>query len=350
VQSQSLFGHIVARFGDQPENIATESLYYILQEASAAREAFLRYIAQIGPSLHAGIRLETQTGRDRSARPDMVGKDPDGQSVLIVEAKFWAGLTGQQPVEYIRILPEDRDAILLFIAPEKRFATLWPELVRRCREAGFALGQGEAPIVSAWRIARLDSRRTLALASWRSLLGYLSLAVEAEHQLGAVSDIRQLQGLCDTMDATAFLPLRSEELTGDTGTRITQYCQLVDDVTGTLINEQIASVKGLKATGARGAYLRYMRVNEFFCCVTFDPSLWGAYRSTPIWFLAWDPGGKPASNAREKLARLEMEDPPRLILTGDRVSIPLYLPCAVERDEVLEALLAQMREIAGLLA
>ena len=350
MQSQSLFGHIVARFVNQPENIATESLYYILQEASSAREAFLRYIAQLGSSLHAGVRLETQTGRDRSARPDMVGKDPDGQSVLILEAKFWAGLTDQQPVAYIKTLPEDRDAILLFLAPEKRFATLWPELVRRCHEAGFALGQGEAPIVSAWRIARLDSRRTLALASWRSLLGYLSLAVEAEHQLGAVSDIRQLQGLCDTMDAAAFLPLRSEELTGDTGTRIAQYCQLVDDITETLVHEQIASVKGFKATGARGAYLRYMRVCEFVCCVTFDPALWGDFRSTPIWFLAWDTGGKPAVRARERLARLEMEDPPRLILIGDHVAIPLYLPCGVERDQVLAAVLAQVREIARLLA
>jgi hypothetical protein len=350
MESQSLFGHVVARFGDQQENIATESLRYILLEAPAAREAFFRYIAQVGPELAAGIRLETQTGRDRSARPDMVGKDPDGQSVLLLEAKFWAGLTEQQPVAYIRTLPEDRDAILLFLAPEKRFATLWPELVRRCREAGIALQQPEASAGIAWRVAQLDSRRTLALASWRSLLGYLSLAAEAEQQLGAVSDIRQLQGLCDTMDAAAFLPLRSEELTSDTGTRTMQYCQLVDDVTETLVHEKIASVKGLKATGARGAYLRYMLVHEFGGWLAFDPARWSAYRSTPIWFSVKDPDWKSAAKARERLARLEMEDPPRLISIGDHVAIPLYLPCRVERDQVLNALLAQMREIASLLA
>ncbi len=183
MSNQSLFGHIVARFSNQQENLATESLHYILQQRSA-REAFLSFVDQLAPGLNPITRFETQSGTDKSARPDMVGKDADGKPVLVVEAKFWASLTDQQPVAYINALPEDRGAILLFVAPEKRFATLWPELVRRCTEAGREIAI-EAPDGGAWKIGKLTDSRTLALTSWRVLLAYLLQAAEANGELTA---------------------------------------------------------------------------------------------------------------------------------------------------------------------
>lgn len=346
--NQSLFGHIVARFSDQQENLATEALHYILQQHSP-RDAFLRFIGQLAPRLNPVARFETQSGKDKSARPDMVGKDGDGQPVLVVEAKFWAGLTDQQPVAYINALPEDRGTILLFIAPEKRFNTLWPELVRRCREAGFELAT-EGPDECAWKIARLTAGRTLALTSWRVLLAYLLQATEADNEPVTASDIRQLQGLCEYMDETAFLPLQSEELTANTGTRIMQYCQLVDDTTERLIADGIASTKGLRATSIRGAYLRYMRIHEFGCWMSFSSTLWSKCRSTPLWFSVKGPDWRSSSEVKERLQRLEIEIPPRLIIMDDIVVIPLHLPSGAEKAQVVEALLEQVKEIADLLA
>lgn len=348
MQQHSLFGHLATRFSAHPENLATESLHFILQESTVARAAFLRYVRQLGVQLDEGIWIQTQSGEHRNARPDLVGRDASGQPVLVVEAKFWAGLTEQQPISYLKSLPQDRDGILLFLAPEKRFAMLWPELLRRCGDDGMELIP-EAPGATAWRTARLNGHRIMAVASWRSLLAYLRLAAESEHQLATASDIGQLQGLCDYMDETAFLPLQSEETTGNTGTRISQYCQLVDDVTNRLVGEAIVSVKGLRATGGRGTYSRYMHLHDFGCWLSFDATLWSAYRPTPLWFSLKDPDWKPATRARERLARLEMEIPPRLVVIDDHVSIPLYLPVAVERDKVLEALAAQIKEIARLL-
>lgn len=346
--NQSLFGHIVARFSNQQENLATESLHYIMQQHSAS-DAFFRFVAQLAPGLSPITRFETQSGTDKSARPDMVGKDAEGKPVLVIEAKFWAGLTDQQPVAYINALPEDRGAILLFVAPEKRFATLWPELVRRCTEAGLEIAM-EAQGGSAWKIGELAAGRTLALTSWRVLLAYLLQAAEADSKPAVASDIRQLQGLCDYLDETAFLPLQSEELTAITGTRITQYCQLVDDITERLVAEGIASTKRLRATSIRGAYLRYMSIHGFGCAVSFSPRLWGEHRSTPLWFSVLGPDWRPSSIARERLQRLEMEVPPRLIIIDDQVAVPLHLPLGTEKAQVVEALLAQVKEIADLLA
>ena len=148
----------------------TESLHYILRQHSA-RNAFLQFIGQLAPGLNPVTRLETQTGTDKSARPDMLGRDIDGKPVLAIEAKFWAGLTDRQPIDYIeKVLPKDRRALLLFIAPERRFETLWPELIRRCRQAGLEIAT-EAQGESIWKIARLTSERTLALTSWAAAAG-----------------------------------------------------------------------------------------------------------------------------------------------------------------------------------
>ncbi len=37
---RSLFGHIVLRFTSEAENLATESLYYILSNSKSAQDAF----------------------------------------------------------------------------------------------------------------------------------------------------------------------------------------------------------------------------------------------------------------------------------------------------------------------
>jgi hypothetical protein len=56
---------------------------------------------------------------------------------LLIEAKFWAGLTENQPVTYLRSsLDSGQPGCLLFVMPAARLETVWPELVRRTRDAG----------------------------------------------------------------------------------------------------------------------------------------------------------------------------------------------------------------------
>lgn len=68
----------------------------------------------------------------RCRNPDLVGRDVEGRYLLIVESKFWAPLTLNQPATYIDRLPADKPALLLFIAPASRMRTLWLELLSRC--------------------------------------------------------------------------------------------------------------------------------------------------------------------------------------------------------------------------
>ena len=54
----------------------------------------------------------------------------------------------------------------------------------------------------------------------------------------------QLQGLCEQMDSSAFLPLQSEELTSNTSRRLLQYCDIVDNVIDRLTSAVLARLRG----------------------------------------------------------------------------------------------------------
>src|SRR5262245_39667836 len=123
----TLFGHLVTRFGSaQAENLATEGLPYVLGRSAEARRLFLRFLERSGQSFPGDLAFKTQLPNEDGAIPDLVGRDAAGAQVVIVEAKFWAGLTGQQPNAYLTRLPVG--GLLVFVAPALRFESLWPEL------------------------------------------------------------------------------------------------------------------------------------------------------------------------------------------------------------------------------
>lgn len=349
MQQHSLFGHLATMFSSHPENIATEAMHYILSSSKIAKSAFLNYLSQSGVDLPTSLMFQTQVVGVDNAIPDLVGLDNDRRQRVLVEAKFWAGLTANQPVTYLHRLPADEPSILLFLVPGMRLATVWPEIARRCHDHGIALGQPQT-LSSEFIVTNVLGHHRLAIASWRSVLAFLLRVLETEGQYAAISDIQQLQGLCNRMDSHAFLPLRSEELTGNIGQRINQYCHLVDDLTETLVANKIASVKGLRSSAGFGWYGRYLRLNGIVCLLQFSANLWANYRSTPLWLRIYGIEWRYSAASREALARLEIEDPPRLIvINNEELEVPLFMPLEEERDKVAAVLYNQIIEIAQLL-
>ncbi|MEW5985524.1 MAG: hypothetical protein AB1791_02720 [Chloroflexota bacterium] len=347
MQHQSLFGHVATLFSTHPENLATESLNFILNRSIVAERAFLDYIRQLDIALPETLSFRTQMGGKDNAIPDLVGVDADGQQVIIVEAKFWAGLTNNQPVTYLKRLPP-QDSILLFIAPAMRFSTLWSELVRRCQESDLSIVE-ERPLGGEFLAAKTVTSHVLALTSWRSILAFIRRTLEAAGEIEAASDVAQLQGLCQRMDDNAFLPLRSEELTANIGRRVYQFCQLVNDVTNMALSEGLASTEGLRATGGFGWYGRYMKLFDIPCLLKFDANLWARYRETPIWLRVYGKDWKFSQSIKDALAQLELADPVRLILVNDELVVPMCIPIGVEKNQVVAELMTQFREVANLL-
>ena len=118
----------------QTEDIAVEALAHILSNSRPARKAVEDLLeshgAEIGPI--EGVR--TQVAGDTGDRPDLAGTDEHGVECLLIEAKFWAGLTEDQPVEYLSRILSNPPSALLVVAPAARFESLWVELRRRIQE------------------------------------------------------------------------------------------------------------------------------------------------------------------------------------------------------------------------
>lgn len=346
MQSDSLFGHLAVK-SSHPENVATDALNYILNRSKVAHRAFLNYVRQADVDLPDGLLFRTQGAGDDNAVPDLVGTDAKSRQVFLGEAKFWAGLTSNQPVTYLKRLPTEVDGLLLFIAPVRRFDTLWAELLRRCQNEGFAVEQPREDMAKEFRAIKIESTRTLAITSWRAILLYILRALETEGEHDAASDVKQLQGLCNRMDSDAFLPLRAEELTSDTGRRIVQYCQIVDEAIEQAVAAGFASKANLRPTSRAAFSGRYFLLAERLCHLQFNGDLWGRLRATPLWLCVYH--DQVAPWIKDALVSLEREQPSRLLPAREHFLIPIDLPIGVEKQEVVSDVCDQMKEVAQLL-
>jgi len=223
-----LFGEMASRFSIQKENLATEALAFILNRSSAMREEVRRLVGRTGIELPQLVRFRSQFGDEKGNIPDLSGLDSMGAERLLVENKFWAGLTDKQPAGYLKRLPEDGGGLLVFVVPRKRFATIWTELAHSAMSAGTRL-----PDPKQLAGDLLFERSTaLAVTTWSAILDSLEAAAQAEGEASTAADIAQLRSLCDMMDAEAFLPVRTEEVTNrEVPRRYVGFASLIPDLT-----------------------------------------------------------------------------------------------------------------------
>ena len=100
----TLLAHLVNRLGTGAENIANETLAYLLQEPAACH-GMHAHARRFCPDVAAARRYRTQDwSAEDNAIPDLVGITADGTTPLVIEAKFGAALTPNQPVTYLRRL------------------------------------------------------------------------------------------------------------------------------------------------------------------------------------------------------------------------------------------------------
>ncbi len=342
--SYRLLGHLAHRFAVHPENVATEALAYILSQSTAAREAMHSFVSALNVSLPHPLTFQAQrSGPDRSI-PDLVAQDETGKEVLIVEAKFWAGLTDNQPVGYLKRLPAGSAGILLFLVPAVRVSYLWRELIRRCKEGDCKVSESKV-ISDEAKLVDIDNTHTLAIASWRAVLTHMSLQANLAGEAETVADLLQLQGICDRMDEEAFLPLQSEELNSQTARRIIQYSGLVDDAIIKLTESGIASPWAKTSYGI-GSYYRPIKIYEFDAYLEVNADYWARERATPLWLRIRDPGRVSARIVRKALLQFQAKHPDKVIDAEKEIFVPIFLTTGVERNQVLEGIVSQLKEIS----
>ena len=350
-EDKTLLAHLAPMLGSSIENIAVEALGHILSTSKAALGAIEDLLKAGGAGVGAIRGVQTQDSDERG-RPDLSGCDDNGEDRVLIEAKFWAGLTERQPVDYLNRLPTDKPSALLFVAPRARFESLWAELQRRVTDkAGLDLESDKS--MEHLRSAVVSGERRLMLTSWKALLESMAFKAGISGDSRAEIDIRQLLGLAQREDKEAFLPLRSEELGPEFPRRVLGYRRLVGDVATRVSQEDWANKIGSRPSSGETYYGWNLLIAGAGAWFGFSFGNWARHRDTPLWlnFYTWrnDRPRVKLAEVRRRLAPLLQEIPPGIIDTGRRLLVPIGLPEGVEYETVLDTVVERLESIAGLI-
>jgi hypothetical protein len=348
MKETSLLGDLSLRLFPHPENIATEALTFVLKRSRTASLAFRQFIARTGVHLPESLSFEAQQmGLDR-AIPDLRCVDDNSRTRAVVENKFWAGLTENQPTTYIRELPQSEEAIVLFVVPNARRTTIWTELKTRCVKAGQSVSNiSESPEIT---FAHLNPLHRLAITSWQNLLEVLNSAVASSGDMVTSNDIAQLRGLCNAIDSEAFLPLRPDELSNvELPRRMINLADLAFEIVQNCEARGYCDRKGLKETPGRYRSGTYLNLGPCGAWFGLHMQLWREFEVSPLWFEFSNSEFGKAQKVRELLRAWQHRSPPRCLDWDNKVVVPAILPTGVEKEKIIAVVVEQVGEMFALL-
>ena len=226
--------------------------------------------------------------------------------------------------------------------PHQRVHGLWGKLRDKCGSNAVELGSESSTASITWASA---GNRTLAITSWKYILGTLEQAAVDGGHSALRQDIVQLRGLTDQMKAGEFLPLREDEVTDvNVARRLINYSELIEEIVGRLVADGIASTKGLRPTYGYTSAGRYLRLHaKFGPWLSVDLLAWRDWGITPLW---------SEHNRRHSFSVLE-----RKVRRAEQLFdnaheddgwlyIPIRLTTGAERGLVIDGAVRQMRGMA----
>ncbi|VAW65113.1 hypothetical protein MNBD_GAMMA08-2505 [hydrothermal vent metagenome] len=255
---KSLLSHIAGNFISEYENVANSSIAYLLNEYPASQTTLKQLIeVEEVPSYYV-----TELSTESNGRPDITGLDNDGNKVVIIEGKFWANLTENQPVNYLNEL--SGEGKLLFLAPEKRLSSLKLEIEKR-------LGGPNSRII---------------ILSWNEFLDLIEKENNKDHNNFLASDLLQLKELCRKMDSEGLPPLSQSDLDPMNGRISFQLTSLLDECHSKLKQWEHCDFNKLQKTSSMYGYGFYFKAYEFTCRLYFSNHKWYIRDTkTPFWLV-----------------------------------------------------------------
>jgi len=346
---QTVFSHIIQkRFSGVNEDVATDALSFLIDNYDGANNSIQKLLTSIVPEMPPLI-FKTQQA-EGSIRPDMWGYE-DATPRVLIENKFWAGLTDNQPVAYLKKLAScPQPSTLLFIAPAAREHTLWRELCRRLLDANISFTEAESSSGVAHTMGT-ELGPMLAIATWSSVIALLEQ--ECINNPAAIGDLAQLKALCLAADLDAYLPLSSEVLTDQrTPALIMQLFNIVQSATDLAVSENVVYVKDLRPQASwdrTGRYVRLSGPNGLVTWFGVHFVLWKQTGETPFWLYFHDGFYRNAKQIRQliepwaKINNQLIAD----INNGD-LAVGLAVPYQTEKSEVIRVLVDKIAEIGNI--
>ena len=347
----TVFSHIVLNLLSQEyENVATESLSFILQNCEQARIGMANIFRSVAPDMPVLFfrTQQTEQTNDREFRPDMVGFH-EREARVYIENKFEAGLTDNQPETYLEQLAKTKKStVLLVVVPEVRVETMWGELNRRLTTAGIAVTSPDMPTTSIVHAFRTSAGPILALTSWRRLLSVLE--AEVAEDPAAKSDLNQLKSLCEAADRDAFIPFAEAMVTDQrTPAIILQINTIVQASISKGVNDGSLNLKGVVPRSNWERIGQYANVGDrqdvgYFLGVNFR--LWKMLGQTPLWLVFSNSRWGRAEEVRTFIESLAADEHITTKFVDDEFVIAIDMPVKKEKDEVVQGVAHRLKWVA----
>ena len=276
--ANSLLAHLYSHIKGSQEDVATLSLQYIVSQSTALNREFTRILER---ALHENIGTELnyvcQSVGENLERPDIAGVDAYGKEQVLCEAKFYAGLTENQPNGYLERLRRGGAFGLAFICPAARKTTLWSKLLDLCKARVVEPVDEFCVVVDGVR---------MTIVTWGDVIESLR-HVAASDATDALPDIYQLDGFCKLMDSEAFIPFSPEDFGPEVARKEERYFRILDELIEYIRTDKTLhpSTKGVKATAYRQGYARAIKIRGYWVSINYDRELWRNTSSneTPFW-------------------------------------------------------------------
>ncbi|MDR2117656.1 MAG: hypothetical protein LBP87_14865, partial [Planctomycetaceae bacterium] len=171
-----------------------------------------------------------------------------------------------------------------------------------------------------------------------------------------ISDINQIIGLKEKLDANAFIPFQASDFSPETGKKICSYSDIIDNVIEKLKSRNRADNKNgsLMRTGQKYGYTNYFRLdNRFICALSVLFNTWQGDAGTFFWF-------STGSNKKEDGGIDEWIEAIANKFTPHRrcyrhpnaksgLFLPIFVPFDKVEDEVVDDMAKQIEKIADIL-
>jgi hypothetical protein len=339
-----LFGELVPRLTAHPENAASDALAYVLTASVRARAAVSSLLTRHGVTPVGDIHFLREVTGETGERPDLAVSDQTGSEIALLEVKFWAGFTDNQPMAYLTRLRGESSRALVFVVPDNRVPSAWRHVTDALRQAGSDFTESSSS--SSGMRTGTSANISILLVSWRSLLGSIQDHLQPVADADTLADLHQLRGLVDRMEEDQFLPLHPSELSSGIARRHIQLSDLFTRVMAELVAAGLCERSRFDTGNSGGLhYGTNISLNEVGFWVGFWYRPWRDLVETPFWLQLLDEEKSPGTiNALRPLTSAG-----RLIEENGNWLIPLRIRTGVERDDVVADLVDQVRSVAALL-
>ena len=333
--ARSLLAHMYSHIKGSQEDIATYSLEYIVSRSNHLNRAFTKILedslhTELGDSIH----YSCQAIGKKKERPDISGVNSNNKEVVLCEAKFYAGLTENQPNAYLDRLKAEHGVGLVFISPVVRKKNLWSQLEKLCEHRS-------VKVVDDYCLAIDDVR--MSIITWDEILDKLRQTASSL-DVSALSDIGQLEGFCRMMDDNAFIPFSDEDMGPELARREERHYQIPDAVVEHLRADKSlrASTNRLRATPYRHGYVRYIHVLDHALAISYDRQNWmdPNTEETPFWVTVFTKDFEQPPEYKQAFRKYPASYQ-RLTPTGALV-LPLMVPKGASLDEVANSFVKQI--------